>query len=109
MVVILRGDPANQPAVAAAVNTIADMAQRYPATAVQVVGHTRGRATKDAKHTAAARANDIARRLRERGVSADRIEVIDAGANRPVVHDPVPPPANSLNDRVEVVLVAPSA
>jgi hypothetical protein len=35
--------------------------------------------------------------------------VLDAGPHRPIVHDPLPPPQNSKNDRIEVVLVAPAS
>jgi outer membrane protein OmpA-like peptidoglycan-associated protein len=108
--VTIRGDPADTKGnVAEKLRAIAEAAATHPNFPVLVVAHTRYRASK-AEHVAAEqRAQRVVRELTGAGIPDARLRAVHAGADRPVVHEPVPPPPNSQNDRTEVVFVAPTS
>lgn len=108
VIVIVRGDPTRDESAKHAVQALADTAKNNANYPIQVVAHTRARPTAQTKQQATQRSQAIVDALKNAGIDANRIALINAAHFRPVVHDPIPPPTNSLNDRVEVVLVAPS-
>lgn len=108
VIVIVRGDPTRDELAKHAIQALANTAKNNANYPIQVVAHTRARPTAQAKQHAAQRSQAVVDALKNAGIEANRIALIDAAHFRPVVHDPIPPPTNSQNDRIEVVLVAPS-
>jgi flagellar motor protein MotB len=109
LVVVLRGDVHRDPAVKARIDAIAAVANKHAQFPVQVVAHTRAKPPPATQNLARERSQAVSRALEAAGIDKSRIEVLDAGPHRPIVHDPLPPPQNSKNDRIEVVLVAPAS
>ncbi len=109
IVVILRGDVHRDPAVKAKIDAIASVANKHIQFPLQVVAHTRAKAPAATQSLTRERSQAVVHALEAAGIDKSRIEVLDAGAHRPIVHDPLPPPQNSKNDRIEVVLVAPAS
>jgi flagellar motor protein MotB len=109
VVVVIQGNLQREEQTKARLEAIARVAKKYPAFPVLVVGHTRAKAPPAAQTAIRDRARAIASALEAEGVEKSRMEQLDAGPHRPIVHDPLPPPTNSRNDRVEVILVAPAS
>lgn len=108
IVVTLRGDATRDASIKSKLDVVAAVAAKYPRFPLLVVSHTRAKPSRDTVSQARARADAAADALQAAGVDPARIRKEHAGPHRPVVHDPLPPPRNSKNDRVEVVLVAPN-
>jgi hypothetical protein len=109
VVVVFQGNLQKDEQTRARLEAIARVAKKYPAFPVLVVGHTRAKAPPAAQTAIRDRARAIASALEAEGIEKSRMEQFDAGPHRPIVHDPLPPPTNSKNDRVEVILVAPAS
>lgn len=109
IVVVLRGDVQRDPAIKARIDAVAAAAKKYAQFPVQVVAHTRAKPPTATQNLSRERSQAVSRALEAAGIDKARIEVLDAGPHRPVAHDPLPPPQNSKNDRIEVVLVAPAS
>ncbi len=109
VVVVIQGNLQRDAQAQARLGAIARVAKKYPAFPVLVVGHTRAKAPPAAQNAIRDRVRVIAGALETEGVEKSRLEQVDAGPHRPIVNDPLPPPTNSKNDRVEVVLVAPAS
>ncbi|MCL2823877.1 MAG: hypothetical protein FWD57_07800, partial [Polyangiaceae bacterium] len=106
--VSVQASTSNSEDAKARINAIAKVAANHPEFPVLVVRHNRSRAPKSTQDSIRDLAQSIAQTLESAGVSSSRIAQFDAGQYRPIVNDPLPPPPNSKNDRVEIVLVAPS-
>jgi len=106
--VVVEGYGPNNEKAKARVDALAKVAAKHTQYPVLVVSHTRAKAPKAVQDTLRDQAEAIVRALEAAGVDRARLGQVDAGPHRPMVHDPIPPPANSKNDRVEVVLVVPS-
>lgn len=109
VVIVIQGNLQRDEQTKTRLEALARVAKKYPAFPVLVVGHTRAKAPPAAQTAIRDRARAIASALEAEGVEKSRMEQLDAGPHRPIVHDPLPPPSNSKNDRVEVILVAPAS
>lgn len=107
VVVTIRGEIQN-PVAKAQVDAVSGSAKSHPQFPILVVAHTRAKPSKATEDVAKARASAVVNALQAAGINKARIETVFAGPHRPVIHDSLPPPSNSQNDRVEVVFVTPS-
>ena len=108
IVITLRGNIRNNAKIKSQLDAIAAVATKYPKYPLLVVAHTRAKPSRATTATARERADAAVEALQAAGIDQGRIRREEAGPHRPIVHDPLPPPTNSKNDRIEIVLVAPS-
>ncbi|HNS96095.1 MAG TPA: hypothetical protein PLJ27_05530 [Polyangiaceae bacterium] len=105
--ITIKDDPQTNPSTKANVQRIAIISKKYKDFPILLVSHTRAKAPVAVQTTMRNRMQTIADTLAAEGIDRSRIVQIEAGSNRPIAHDPLPPPVPSQNDRVEIVLVSP--
>jgi OmpA family len=108
VVVVIRGDIQRDASAKKRLDAVASAAAKFSTYPVLVVSHTRAKPSRATEDTARTRARAVVDALETAGIDKKRIEAVHAGPHRPIAHDPLPPPTNSRNDRIEVVLVAPT-
>jgi hypothetical protein len=102
--------PANDDEVQSArAEAVSKLLEKHPGVVSVIVAHVAPRA--DAK--ARKRVDRLAERLENRltkatGKGSKRVASLRVGASRARVHEPIPPPRPSRNERVEVILVPPT-
>ena len=107
IVVVLRGNTTDAP-TQARLRAIVAAAAKFPDFPLLIVSHTRGKPSRAELDRAKQRGDDAVRALEAGGVPGTRVSTEQAAGDRPIVHDPIPAPRNSKNERIEVVFVAPA-
>ncbi len=109
VVVVIQGDVDRSSLAKARIEAVANTAKKFVQFPILVVGHTRAKPSRTTQQTARQRSQAVVDALLAAGISKTRIDTTFAGPHLPITHDPLPPPRNSENDRVEMILVAPSS
>lgn len=94
-----------QPGLTDDLGVVAQSLQKYPNSIVQVIGHTDNTASAEYnQNLSELRAEAVADKLMEAGVSFDRIEVVGRGESAPVASN-LTEEGKALNRRVEIVIL----
>lgn len=94
-----------QPGLTDDLGVVAQSLQKYPNSIVQVIGHTDNTASAEYnQNLSELRAEAVADKLMDAGVSFDRIEVVGRGESAPVASN-LTEEGKALNRRVEIVIL----
>jgi len=109
IVVEVRGDPnSNDDRARSRMKAVIEAAAKFTEFPVLIVSHTKGKPSRAELDRASQRSEVVRHAFEGGGVPTSRVKVEQAGGDRPVVHDPIPAPRDSRNERVEIVFVSPA-